>query len=294
MSRYQHILSEKARYPVRLLCDVLQVSPSGFYGWVGRGAVCPRERDTALKVHIKALHKESRGTYGAPRITRDLKRIGMGIGHNRVARLMREEGINGLPRKRWRNRSRPANGLYNARNLLERKFQTDAPDQAWVGDITYIWTKEGWLYLSVLLDIYSRRVVGWAADSRMRTRLCLRSLETAMALRQPAEGLVHHSDRGSQYTSGDYLCQLSEAGLLPSFSRAGDCWDNAVAESFFGTLKTELIHRKSWKTRDEAETAIRDYINRFYNPVRQHSANDGLSPIEAERNFYNNIQRNAA
>ena len=294
MSRYQHILSEKADYPVQLLCDVLQVSPSGFYGWAGRGAACPRERDAALKVRIRALHRESRGTYGAPRLTRALKRSGMRIGHNRVARLMREEGIHGLPRKKWRSRPRAADRLSGARNLLERRFQTDAPDQAWVGDITYIWTREGWLYLSVLIDLYSRRVVGWAADSHMRTRLCRRALDQAVALRQPAAGLVHHSDRGSQYTSGDYLSRLSEARLMPSFSRAGDCWDNAVAESFFGTLKTELLHRRAWRTREEAEKAIQSYIDRFYNPVRQHSTNGGLSPLEAEINFYNNIQCNAA
>jgi putative transposase len=215
----------------------------------------------------------------------------MEIGHNRVARLMREEGANGAPRKRWKSRSKPANSLHNARTPLGRRFQMDALPRAWVGDITYLWTKEGWLYLSVLLGIHSKRVAGWAADSRMRTRLCSRSLEAAMVLRQPADCLVHHSDRGSQYTRGDYFDQLSETGPLPSLSRAGDCRANAVAESLFGTPKTTLIHRKTWA---EAETANRDCINRFHNPVRQHSANDTLSRIEAERRFHNNLQRNAA
>ena len=195
---------------------------------------------------------------------------------------MREEGINGLPKKKYRKRSKPSQTPIDTPNILERNFETTAPNKAWVGDITYIWTAQGWLYLAVLIDLYSRRVVGWEASDNMESELCQEALRKAVILRSPSKGLIHHTDRGSQYTSTAYLSQLSQAGLHKSFSRVGDCWDNAVAESFFGTLKTELIYRYVWKSREVVLAAIQDYIHNFYNPVRIHSANNGLSPIKAE------------
>ena len=294
MKTYKHVQAEKAKYPVYLLCKVLKVSRSGYYQWIKKGAKTPRSDEDNLRLHIKAIHTKSRKTYGAPRITESLRRQGMKVGHNRVARIMREQDIRGLPKKKNRKPSCLSEPLSEARNILERNFEVTAPNQVWVGDITYIRTLEGWLYLSVLIDLYSRRVVGWEARDNMDTELCQETLRKAVVLRSPSPGLLHHTDRGSQYTSRNYLSQLSQEGLHQSLSRAGDCWDNAVAESFFGTLKTELIHRYIWKSRDQAIDAIRDYIHNFYNPVRLHSANGGLSPIEAERLYDKNKQTIAA
>ena len=285
MKRFQFIQVEKAFYPIRLLCEVMAVSRSGFYGWVKRGATEPAHDERRLRVELKAIHQESRGTYGAPRMTRELHRRGIRIGHNRVAKLMRTEGLHGLPRKRFRHRAAPQR-RFVCENLLQRDFLVSEPNKAWVGDITYIWTPSGWLYLAVLIDLFSRRVVGWAVDEHFRTSLCLRALKQAIVLRRPNQGLVHHTDRGSQYTSDEYAKQRSKAGLRPSYSHAGDCWDNAVAESFFGTLKTELIHRRTWRNQNEVEEAIRDYIHNFYNSKRQHSTNRGLSPIDRETDFF--------
>ena len=272
------------------MCQCLKVSSSGYYSWRKRG---PRNSEVSLHTNIRAIHKKSRGTYGSPRITRALRMEGISVGHNKVARIMREQQICGIPRKRYRWRSREKGGKV-ATNLLNRDFSAHTPNQVWVGDITYVSTREGWLYVAVLLDLYSRRVVGLACDSHMRASLPLQALNQGLALRQPPIGLIHHSDRGSQYTSSAYGAKLSAAGLRQSQSRAGDCLDNAVAESFFGTLKTELIYRFRWSTREQATRAIRDYVYRFYNSTRQHSANGGLSPIEAEQLFYNSKKLDAA
>ena len=294
MSCYQHIQEKKAQHPIHFLCKVLKVSRSGFYDWQKKGSPAPRAQEEALRLRIKAIHTQSKQTYGAPRITIALRDQGIRVGHNRVARIMREEGINGLPKKKYRKRSKPSQTPIDAPNLLQRNFKTTAPNKAWVGDITYIWTAQGWLYLAVLIDLYSRRVVGWEARDNMETELCQEALRKAVILRFPSSGLIHHTDRGSQYTSTAYLAQLSQAGLHKSLSRAGDCWDNAVAESFFGTLKTELIYRHVWKSRELALAAIQDYIHNFYNPVRIHSTNNGLSPIKAEWLYDKNKQVIAA
>ena len=282
MSKYKFIEAEKVHFSIRIMCRCLQVSTSGFYDWRRRQ---PDNREVLLRTHIRAIHKRSHGTYGAPRITRALRKMGLVIGHNKVAKVMREEQICGLPRKRprWKSKEKSVNV---STNLLNQDFSTSAPNRVWVADMTYISTQEGWLYVAVLLDLYSRRVVGFASDFHMKTSLPLRALEQAITLRRPKTGLIHHSDRGSQYTSFAYGAKLSSAGLRLSMSRAGDCLDNAVAESFFGTLKTELIYRHSWKTRAEARHAIHQYIFHFYNSTRQHSANGGLSPNEAEQLFY--------
>jgi transposase InsO family protein len=195
---------------------------------------------------------------------------------------MRAAGLAGVPHRRFRKTTDSEHALPVAENLLERDFHADAPDQVWVADITYVSTGAGWLYVAVILDLFSLKVVGWAAASHLRTELCLEALASAVAVRRPSVGLVHHSDRGSQYASGAYRDSLAEIGAVCSMSRKGDCWDNAVAESFFGTLKTEWVHRRSWSSQAEARLGIADYLHQFYNPVRLHSSNGYRSPIEAE------------
>lgn len=280
--RFKFIQAEKANYPVRVMCRVLRVSTSGYYAYVGRGPSTRKREDEKLKVHIGAVHARSRGTYGRARVGRQLLKENVEVGKQRVARLMREMGLQGLPKKRFRrttdsNHSRPV-----APNVLDRKFEAERPNQYWVTDITCIWTWEGWLYLAAILELFSRRVVGWAMQPHVRTELALEALHMALGRCLPDVGLVHHSDRGVQYAASTYQAALDENNIVCSMSRKGDCWDNAVSESFFGTLKTELINRRSWPTRREAKDAVVDYIEGFYNPHRLHSSLGYVSPIEFE------------
>ena len=271
------------------MCRCLQVSTSGFYGWRKREE---KIKDTQLRIMIRVIHQESRGTYGSPRITKALKKKGLRVGKNKVAAIMREENIQGIPKKRrWKKRGSPDK---LSENLLNRDFYAPAPNEIWVGDITQVSTKDGWLYVAVILDLFSRKVVGLAIDNHMRSDLSLRALKQAIILRKPSPGLIHHTDQGSQYTCSAYVSKLSQAGLRSSMSRAGDCLDNAVAESFFGTLKTELTHRYRWESREEASQQIKDFIYQFYNSHRIHSTNGDLSPNEAETNFYNSIKSEVA
>ena len=252
-----------------------------------------------MKAKIRIIHAQSRGTYGSPRITAELREQAEKsekseksekaekaerVGKNRVARLMKEEGIEGKFPKRFKKTTDSDHKEPVAPNLLDRQFQQDAPNQAWVTDITYLRTVDGWAYLAVILDLHSRKVVGWSLDSHMRTELCLEALEQALTTRGPDAGWIHHSDRGSQYTSELYQKRLKAAGARPSMSRKGNCWDNAVAESFFGTLKTELS-TDIWPSQGAARAAIRDYIHHFYNPVRRHSANGQLAPNVIEQHY---------
>jgi putative transposase len=259
------------------MCRVLGVSRQGYYDWKKRPPSKRELENRALKAKIRIAHAQSRGTYGSPRITKELREDGEEVGKNRVARLMQEAGIVGKPPKPFTTTTDSDHDQPVADNLLDRNFTAEAPNQAWVTDITYIPTLEGWLYLDVILDLYSRKVVGWSADDHMRAELCLKALDQALATRQPQQGFLHHSDRGSQYASEVYQKRLLEVGAVVSMSRRGNCWDNAVAESFFGTLKTELGQR-IWPTRQAALAAIREYIHHFYNPVRRHSANGYLAP----------------
>ncbi len=279
------IRAEKANFPVAFMCRQLGLSTSGYYAWERR-EVSQRQRDDAvLMEEIKASHRRSRGTYGSPRIYDDLKEQGETVGRHRVARLMRENGITARPLKRFRKTTDSNHNLPVAPNLLERNFETDRPDLVWVGDITYIWTARGWTYLAVILDLFSRRVVGWALDDNIRSELVLKALEMAVGLRQVAPGLIFHSDRGSQYASHDYQKALAAAGITPSMSRKGDCWNNAVSESFFSTLKRELVSKRYWLNMKAARLAIHEYIEAFYNGRRKHSTNGNLSPVEYERRF---------
>ena len=281
--RFRFIHAEKANYPVRVMCRVLKVSTSGYYASLERKPSARQLEDERLKVHIGAIHDRSRGTYGRERVGRQLLREAVEVGKQRIARLMREMGLQGLPRKRFR-RTTDSNHLRPvAPNVLDRKFEAERPNQSWTTDITFIWTREGWLYLAAILELFSRRVVGWAMQPHMRTELALEALHMALGRCVPDGGLVHHSDRGVQYAASSYQAALDENNIVCSMSRKGDCWDNAVSESFFGTLKTELINRQSWSTRREAKDAIVDYIEGFYNPHRLHSSLGYVSPIEFER-----------
>jgi len=281
--RFRFIHAEKANYPVRVMCRVLKVSTSGYYASVEREPSIRQREDERLKVHIGAIHVRSRGTYGRQRMGRQLLREAVEVGKQRVARLMREMGLQGLPRKRFRRTTDSNHVRPVAPNVLDRKFEAERPNQSWATDITFIWTSEGWLYLAAILELFSRRVVGWAMQPHMRTELALEALHMALGRCVPDVGLVHHSDRGVQYAASSYQAVLDENNIVCSMSRKGDCWDNAVSESFFGTLKTELVNRQSWSTRREAKDAVVDYIERFYNPYRLHSSLGYVSPIEFER-----------
>lgn len=283
MTLYRFIDAEKARHPVRFLCRVLGVSRAAFYAWKAGHTARRRSRDAAVLVHLKAAWRRGREKYGSPRVTAELKAEGHAVGRRRVARLMRENGLKGAPQKRFRGTT--TNSKHDepvAPNLLERQFTADAPNRVWVGDITYLPTRRGWVYLAVLLDLFSRKVVGWSLASHMRDDLCLDALHRAVAVREPPPGLVHHSDRGSQYASLDYQKALSEFGAVPSMSRKGDCWDNACAESFFGTLEQELAGDADWADEAEARAAVGDFIHKFYNSVRRHSTLDYISPVAFE------------
>ena len=285
--KFAFIDAEKAVWPIEVQCDVLGVSRSGYYAWKARPNAPRVKEDAELVVEIKAASKVGRGSYGSPRVHRELRAKGRRVGKKRVERLMRQEGIVARKKRRFR-RTTDSNHLHPiAPNVLERNFRVELPNTAWVTDVTYVWTHEGWLYLAAILDLFSRRVVGWAASANNDRALAFSALDRAIAARRPERGLIHHSDRGSVYASIDYGEALSTVGAVKSMSRKGDCWDNAVAESFFATIKGEMIDHEDFATKTAAIEAIGDYIDGFYNPRRRHSAIDYLSPIEFELKFMN-------
>jgi len=264
------------------MCRVLGVRTSGYYAWLGREPSQRQREEERLRVDVRAIHAGSNRRYGSPRVYRQLRINGRHVGRKRVERIMREEGLKARPKRRFRKTTDSSHGLPVAPNLLERRFTVDAPDKVWVGDITYVWTLQGWLYLAVLLDLFSRRVVGWAVSEHIDTELALRALHMALQRRQPGPGLMHHTDRGSQYASGDYQRVLSDHGLVCSMSRKGDCWDNAVSESFFASLEKELLMDVTFWSRPAARHALADYIEQFYNRDRLHSTLGYQSPIDFE------------
>ena len=280
--RYEFIRVEKATFPVRLMCRLLEVSRSGFYAWLERRE--SRElNDRQLLQLIREIFAQSDKTYGSPRIYRELRARGVRCDKARVERLMRENEITPPRKRKYRVTTDSNHKNPVAPNVLQRDFTSSAPNRRWASDITYVWTWAGWLYLAVVLDLFSRRVVGWAMDSRLDTEsLTLRALHMALNNRMPDRGLIHHSDRGTQYTSQAYQDVLAARGVVCSMSRRGDCWDNAVVESFFATLKLELIFRRTFRTRREAILAIFRYIEVFYNRQRRHSYLGYLSPVEFE------------
>jgi putative transposase len=280
--KFSFIAAEKAIYPVGVLCDVLEVSRSGYYAWSGRPAPSRAIVDAELRAQIAAVHQRSRSTYGSPRVHAELRGRGTHVGRKRVERLMREDGLRARQKRRFRRTTDSNHAHPIAPNILDREFTAAAPNKAWVTDVTYIATDEGWLYLAVILDLFSRRAVGWATSATNDRNLALDALLQAFTARRPEAGLLHHSDRGSPYASEDYREALAEQGAVSSMSRSGDCWDNAVAESFFATLKTELIEHQHYPTRAAAIASIGEYLERFYNPARLHSHLGYKSPIEFE------------
>jgi putative transposase len=283
VSAYRLIEAEKATHSIPMLCKLLGVSRSGYYAWRKRPP-SERERfDAVLSEKIETIHRNSRATYGAPRIHAELRAIGIRCGRKRVARLMRKEKLRGSLRgRRMKTTHRLLALKLAAPDLVERNFASEGPDKLWVADITYVRSHEGFLYLALILDACSRKVVGWSMATHLRTELVIDALQMAIARRKPAPGLVHHSDRGVQYTSLSFGKRLEDEGLLPSMGQVGSAYDNALAESFVATLKTELLYRVSWPTRQAVRTAIFEYIEGFYNTRRRHSALGYLSPAEFE------------
>ena len=275
----------KMDYPVRRLCLYLKVSPSGFYDWEQRQVhPCARALENqSLSQEIDQIHTRSRKTYGAPRVEKELRKKGRCHGRNRVARLMKEKGLCGRQKGRYRVQTTDSNHDEPiAPNRLAQASKATAPNQIWVADITYIETREGWLYLAAILDLYSRKIVGWAMSERIDTVLVLNALAMALLHRHPPAKLLFHTDRGVQYASGDYRQALGKAGLIASMSRRANCYDNATMESFWATLKLELVYRRCFDTRAQAQTQIFDYIESFYNRQRAHSALNYLSPVDFE------------
>jgi putative transposase len=267
---------------VATMCRVLGVSTSGYYAWRTRPRSERARADAELSLRIRAIHKHSRATYGAPRIHAELAAQGVRVGRKRIARLMEVAGIYGVSRRKWITTTTRDRGARPAPDLVERNFSAPAPNRLWVADITYVSTWTGFLYLAVVLDAFSRRVVGWAMETHLRTELVLTALNMALGQRRPA-AVIHHSDQGSQYTSIAFGMRCRQAGVRPSMGSVGDCFDNAMCESFFATLECELLDRRRFRTQAEARMAIFDFIEGWYNPRRRHSALGYQSPIDYER-----------
>jgi len=283
--RYPFIDAEKVNCPVVILCRVMRVSRAGFYAWKNRSPSRRELENDRLRSQIHEIHSQSRRTYGAPRIFKVLRNDGNRVGLHRIERLCREEGVKACYKRRYRVTTQSDHILPVAKNILNREFKPTAPNRAWVGDITYVATKEGWLYLATVLDLYSRRVIGWSMGTSLQSSLVKNALHMALGRRGPVDGVLHHSDRGVQYASSDYQEMLDQKGLRCSMSRKGNCWDNAVVESFFKTLKVEYVYRQKFQTREQARRMIFEYIEVFYNRQRIHSTLDYRSPVDYERDY---------
>jgi putative transposase len=280
---FSFIQAHQEVWPVTVLCDTLGVSPAGFYAWRQRPLSVQEQRRDALVVHIQGIHSEVKQRYGSPRIHAELQARGHDCCVNTVAKLMHDNDIRAKTARKFRNTTDSNHPLPVADNVLDRQFDPQGPNEKWVTDITYIPTREGWLYLAVVEDLYSRMVVGWSMADTMTSRLVVDALEMAVSRRFPEEGLLAHSDRGSQYASEHYQRLLGKHGIECSMSRRANCWDNAPMESFFASLKKELIHHEDYQTRPEARASIFEYIEAFYNPRRRHSSLGYVSPAEYEQ-----------
>jgi transposase InsO family protein len=280
--KFAFVAAQRVAFPLAVICRVLEVSTSGYYAWTERGASCRSRRDLDLAAKVRAAHTASKGRYGSPRVHAELRAAGEKVGRKRIARIMKQAHLEGRKRRRFRKTTDSNHRLPIAPNRLERDFTATAPNQAWVTDITFLWTAQGWLYLAAILDLFSRRVVGWATSANVDRHLALAALRTALRNRRPSEGLVHHSDRGSTYASDDYRRALEEHGIECSMSRKGDCWDNAVAESFFASLKREVEEIEDLESHAQANVILADYIDKFYNLQRRHSTIGYRSPTEFE------------
>lgn len=280
--RYECIARRRNQYPVKLMCQLLKVSRSGFYAWQSRPESQRAQDDLTLLEAIRRIHAASGGVYGAPRIHAELIEEGYQCGRHRVARLMRQAGLCGCPRRRFKVTTQRDPSHAVADNLLEQDFSASRPNERWAADITYVSTQQGWLFLAIVMDLYSRRIVGWSMDRWNSRHLAINALNMAIEQRQPEGVLLHHSDRGAQYTSDDFRDELAKHGIECSMSARGNCYDNAVVESFFGLLKRERVNRTRYLTREEAEADIFDYIERFYNRKRSHGYLGYLSPVDYE------------
>ena len=280
--RYLSINRHRGQYPVGMMCQALRVSRSGYYAWRKRPQSERSRRDRELTREIRRIHRESKGTYGSPRIVAELRSEGLHYGRRKIARLMRNAGLKGCPKRRYKvtTQSDPSHPV--ARNLLQQDFTAESEDRRWAADITYITTGQGWLYLAVVMDLYSRRIVGWSMDRWNARHLVMDALSMALGTRSPRSDLIHHSDRGAQYTSDDFRDLLATNGIECSMSARGNCYDNSVVESFFGLLKRECVNRVRFRTRDEARAAVFEYIECFYNRKRRHGYLGNISPEEFE------------
>jgi transposase InsO family protein len=280
--RFRFIEEHRQSYPVRLMCRVLEVSSSGYYAWRSHSGSRRSREDRRLKVLIRAFHRQSGQSYGAPRIHLDLIEHGERCGRHRVARLMREAGLQGARRRRYRVTTDSRHTMPVAPNHLAQHFTVRRPNQVWLADLTYLPTREGWLYLAAIMDLASRRIVGWSTSEHIDQPLVLEALDRALAARRPEPGLLHHSDRGAQYAGNSYQGRLAAAGLVCSMSRKGNCWDNAPMESWFATLKIEYLKGRTLASRALARRELFDYIERFYNRQRRHTKLGYISPAQWE------------
>lgn len=287
--RYAFIARHRDELPVRRMCKWLRVSPAGFYASIDRPLSRRARANQRLRVEIRAAHAASVQRYGAPKVHAELHAQGIACGHNRVARLMREDGLRAKRSRRYRITTQSDHRHSRSANVLARQFATTrwTRDRAWAADITYLETRDGWVYLAVILDLSSRRVIGWCADERLDQSLALRALDMALRRRQPQPGLIHHSDQGFHYATTAYQARLAAHGIVSSMSRRGNCWDNAVIESFFATLKTELAHDARWPSRPAAQRALTDYIEDWYNERRRHASLGNKTPAQFERELGN-------
>lgn len=282
--KYKFIDVQRSLYSIGLLCRVLEISKSSYYKWVGNNRSSKKDEYRALVGKIEKIHSDSRKTYGSPRIFQKLKKAGENISKNTVAKLMNENNIMAKTKKKFKVTTDSKHNLNVSPNLLARNFNPENVNQAWCGDITYINTNEGWLFLATVIDLYSRKIIGWSMNKRMKKSLVVDAMEMALRQRKTAAGLIFHSDRGSQYCSNEFRKILRRNNIKQSMSRKGNCWDNAVAESFFSTLKKDLVFHEEFETRNEAKRKIFEYIEVFYNRERIHSVLDFKSPIEYELN----------
>jgi putative transposase len=285
VTRFRFVEQEKARYPVRILCRAVGVSPSGYYAWRSRGPSVRERSDAALTAEIRRSHARSRGTYGVPRVHADLAEAGHHVSRKRVARLMARDHLAGVHRRRFVRTTIRDQDAEPFPDLVDRDFTATGPDRLWVADITALPTRAGPCYLASIVDAFSRRVVGWSMATHMRAELVTAALDAAVVHRRPGKDLIHHSDHGTQYTSLAFGRRLHESGIAASMGSVGDCYDNAMAESFFATLETELIDRSDWASPAEAKAAVFEYIEVFYNRIRRHSSLGYLSPEQFEERY---------
>jgi putative transposase len=283
--RYAAIAAQVGMYSVAFMCRVLGVAPSGYYAWQERPPSKKAARDHVLTAHVRAAFKASRRRYGSPRVHAELQAGGHVVARKRVARLMREDGLRARPRRRYVHTTQSKHKLPLAPNVVAREFEVSAPNQVWVSDLTYLPTQTGFVYLAVVLDLFARRVVGWAVSDNLDAGIAVEALRRALALRPAPVGMIHHSDRGVHYACAEYRAVLAAHSMKPSMSRKGNCWDNAVAESFFSSLKFEVELDARWSDVHDVERDISEYIDGFYNSQRRHSHNQYLSPIDFERQF---------